>query len=40
VQEPELFPDKKQENHHGASGVEEILPPLPQTPASQGNQVE
>jgi hypothetical protein len=40
VQEPELFFDEEQEDHHGAPGNEEVLPALPQTPGPQGNQVE
>jgi hypothetical protein len=40
VQEPELFFDEEQEDDHGALGTEEILPLLPEAPASQGNQVE
>jgi hypothetical protein len=40
VQKPELFLDQEQENHDGASGDEEVLPALPEAPASQGNQVE
>jgi hypothetical protein len=40
VQEPELFFDEEQEDHHRASGNEEVLPALPQAPGSQGNQVE
>jgi hypothetical protein len=40
VQEPELFLDEEQENHHGALGAEEVLPALQAAPAAQGNQVE
>jgi hypothetical protein len=34
VQEPELFQDEEQENHDRAPGDEEILPALPETPAT------
>jgi hypothetical protein len=40
VQEPELFQNEEQENHDRAAGDEEILPALPEAPATQGNQVE
>jgi hypothetical protein len=40
VQEPELFFHQEQEDHHGAAGIEEVLPALPEAPAAQGNQVE
>ena len=38
--EPELHEHEEQEDHDRASGVEEVLPELPQAPAAQGNQVE
>jgi hypothetical protein len=40
VQEPELFDNQEQEDHHGASGAEEVLPALPEAPTAQGNQVK
>jgi hypothetical protein len=40
VQEPELHVYQEQEDHHGTPGNEEVLPALPETPGSQGNQVE
>jgi hypothetical protein len=40
VQEPELFQYQEQEDHYRTAGNEEILPPLPEAPAAQGNQVE
>jgi hypothetical protein len=40
VQEPELFFHEEQEDHHRASGAEEVLPALPEAPAAQGNQVK
>jgi hypothetical protein len=32
MQEPELFPDEKQEDYDGAPGIQEILPALPEAP--------
>jgi hypothetical protein len=40
MQEPELLGHQEQEDHHGATGDEEILPVLPEAPTAQGNQVE
>jgi len=40
MQEPELLFDEEQEDNDGASGNEEVLPALPQTPGPQGNQVK
>jgi hypothetical protein len=40
MQEPELFGDQEQKDHHGAVGDEEVLSILPQAPGAQGNQVE
>jgi hypothetical protein len=34
VQEPQLFVDEEQEDHYGTAGIEEILPALPEAPAS------
>jgi hypothetical protein len=40
VQKPELLFHEKQEDDHGTAGNEEVLPALPEAPATQGNQVE
>jgi hypothetical protein len=40
VQKPELHVYQEQEDHHRTPGNEEVLPALPETPGSQGNQVE
>jgi hypothetical protein len=40
VQEPELFFDEEQKDYYRAAGNEEVLPPLPEAPGAQGNQVE
>jgi hypothetical protein len=37
VQEPELYINEEQEDHHGAPGVEEILSKMPDSHAAQGD---
>jgi hypothetical protein len=39
MQEPELFEYEEQEDHDRASGIQEILPELPEASASPRNQV-
>jgi hypothetical protein len=40
VQKSKLLQHQEQEDHNGADRAEEVLPPLPQAPTPQGNQVE
>jgi hypothetical protein len=39
VQGAELLDDEEQEDDHGPSRVLEVLQPLPQAPATQGNEI-
>jgi hypothetical protein len=34
VQESELFQDEEQKDHDGASGIQKILPALPEAPSA------